>query len=73
MHVIMSYVISSFSNIEMNIFILSHSAPTLLITQLNPDILEFVFPPSSKGSPLGHNLHTKSKYFKTIRFSEIEL
>ena len=71
MHVIMSYVIGSFLNIEMKIFILSHSA--LLITQLNPDILEFVFPPSSKGSPLGHNLHTKSKYFKTIRFSEIEL
>ena len=71
MHVIMSYVIGSFLNIEMKIFILSHSA--LLITQLNPDILEFVFPPSSKGFPLCHNLHTKSKYFQTIRFSEIEL
>ena len=39
-----------------------HSALALLITQLNPDILEFVFSSSfAIHSPSGNNLHTKSK------------
>ena len=45
MYYIKISMVHTFYNFSLIIFYLFHSALALLITQLNPDILEFVFSP----------------------------